>query len=131
MHTCRHANHEHHGKIQHTYNYFWDPTQDFPNWRDYLRYVFNSQRYRFKINFSHSFLLENIETDELRFYHASIINYVGLDRPRLIQNYQDIEDIDMLQQAQMQRENSKWSVNRIMSNSFYVYPPVSSCDPGN
>ena len=48
-----------------------------PIWRDYLRYVFNSQRYRFKINFSHSFLLENIETDELRFYHASIINYAG------------------------------------------------------
>ena len=74
-------------------------------------------------------MLENIETDELRFYHASIINYVGLDRPRLIQNYQDfaqflqdIEDIDMLQQAQMQRENSKWGVNRIMSTSFYVYP---------
>ena len=121
--------HERHGRVQHTYNHFWDPTQDFPDWRDYLRFLFNSQRHRFKINFSHSFLMENIETDELRFYHASVNNNAGLERPRLIQNHQDfeqflqdIEDIDMLQQAQMQRENSKWSVSRIMATSFYVYP---------
>lgn len=94
------------GKIQSTYTFSYQQLS--PSvLRQHLDDIFRSQNSRFKINFSHSFVLRNKKTKELRFYHASNNNNAGLDAPLLINNQHDFDDFlallqehDPLEQAQ-------------------------------
>lgn len=117
------------GENQSIYNFFWDPSEDAPQWRDQLLQMFHQQRFRFKINYSHSFLLRNRQNDELSFYHASVNNNSVLDTPRLVRDFRDfvsfleeLENTDILDHVRKQKPNSKYTVQAIMATSFYIYP---------
>jgi hypothetical protein len=117
------------GKNQAVHTFMWDPTENAPEWNNFLTDVFHSQNKRFKINFSHSFLLKNKESGDLSFYHASANNHSALPSPRLINSKQDftsfldeIQDTDILGHVQKERPSSNYAVEKIMSTSFYLYP---------
>ncbi|XP_070203679.1 uncharacterized protein [Littorina saxatilis] len=121
--------HKRPGKLQSTYTILWNPCSDFPDWDESLLDLFHEQNKRFKINFSHSFLLKNKESGDLSFFHASVNNHSVLQRPRLINSKQDflsflgeISDHDILEQVRLERPNSRYAVHTIMSSSFYVTP---------
>ena len=121
--------HKRPGMVQSVYTMFWDPHTDSPDWDQKLLDMFHEQNKRFKINFSHSFLLKHKEKGDLSFFHASQNNHAVLERPRLISSKQDflsflreIGDHDVLGQVQRERPDSRYSVVNIMSTSFYVYP---------
>ena len=48
------------------------------------------QKTRFKINCSLAYILRNIETDELRYLHASYNNHLMLETILLITNRQEL-----------------------------------------
>ena len=100
-----------------------------PSWRPALNTLFERQIHPFKINFSHSYILQHNETGAYRFFHASQNNARALDFPRLISTRRDLESFlselenqDILQYAQQQRPDSKWSVRNVVSTSFYINP---------
>ena len=110
-----------------------------PNWGESLNPIFLQQKRRFKINFSHSFILYNQEQDQYRFYHTWQNNARGLEYPVFINNQVDFENFikmlanqDVLEQARQQRPDSKWSVFSIVSTSFYINlllnHPIGCCD---
>ena len=116
------------GKVLSTHTFTWALTDSFPQWNNFLIDIFESQNKRFKINFSHSFLLKNKESGDLSFYHASANNHSALAFPRLINSkqeflsfLQDIEDSDMLGHVQKERPSSGYSVENIMATTFYFY----------
>lgn len=121
--------HKRPGKVQSVYTVFWDPSSDTPDWDEQLWALFHEQNKRFKINFSHSFLLKHKESGGLSFFHACQNNHRALDKPRLISSKPDflsflseLNDYDILGHVQRERPNSRYSVQAIMSTSFYVYP---------
>ncbi len=92
-----------------------------------IRAIFNRQTKRFKINLSHGFILRNVETGELRYFHASQNNARHFDSPFLIANEHDlerfisaVEEIDVKEYAARQRPNTKWVVEGVTNVTFYV-----------
>ena len=53
--------------------------------------IFREQTTAFKINLSFGFILRNIETGELRYYHSSQNNARFVDVPHLIRTEEDLE----------------------------------------
>lgn len=114
------------GKHQSVYTHFWQPFSA-PQWDSILDSLFSSQRSRFKINYSHSFVLRHKENGQLSFYHACSNNNPVLKRPAIINNRQDflsflseVQSQDHLEYAQLARPNSRYVVEAIASTSFYV-----------
>ena len=54
--------------------------------------IMKEQKNRFKINYSLAYILRNIETDELRYFHASYNNHLMLETALLISNRQELLD---------------------------------------
>ena len=57
-----------------------------------LKTIMKEQKNRFKINYSLAYILRNIETDELRYFHASYNNHLMLETTLLISNRQELQD---------------------------------------
>ena len=73
------------GKIQNIFNIFYD--RDFKDLIETIaERIMTYQKNRFKINYSLAFILKNIETKELRYYHASFNNAQILETALLINN---------------------------------------------
>ena len=118
--------HKRPGKHQTVYTHFWAPLS-IPQWDSILDSLFLSQHRRFKINYSHSFVLRHKENNQLSFFHACGNNNAVLEKPVLINNKHDfqtflsqLQNQDHLENAQSLRPNSKYSVEAIASTSFYV-----------
>ena len=52
--------------------------------------IMKEQKNCFKINYSLAYILRNIETDELRYFHASYNNDLMLETALLISNRQEL-----------------------------------------
>jgi hypothetical protein len=112
-----------------THTYFHSPLDDHvTDWYTKLDELFTTQTKRFKINYSHHTILKEKHSDTLRFFHASSNNASVLDVPKLINNRQDfnsfIDDLtnsDILEFAQHNRPNTKYTVETIPATSFYIY----------
>ena len=82
--------HHRNGQVQDMYNF---RIQDLNvnHLRDQLQDLFRSQVHRFKVNASFGFILQNLETGQLCYYHSS--HNVGrlLDAPQLINNQEDFD----------------------------------------
>ena len=83
-----------------------------------LQDIFVSQQYGFRINYALGFLLDNVDTSELRYYHASENAGVMLDTPKMIANRSDfdqfVDDIDLaagFESARFQRDDTKFAVS--------------------
>ena len=117
-----------HGRIQQIYNRELT-SEDSRDLEPELWAIFNLQKNAFKVNFSYGFILRNIETGELRYYHASQNNTRLLDVSRLIRNEEDFTEVleelrenDVLEFVRQQRENTKWIVDIVTNMSIYVNP---------
>ena len=55
-----------------------------------LEIILKQQKNRFKINYSLAYILKNIETEELRYFHASYNNHLMLKTALLITNRQEL-----------------------------------------
>ena len=92
-----------------------------------VQHIFANQTTAFKINVSFGFMLRNVETGELRYYHSSQNNARFLDVPHLIRNEEDLERFleelsrhDMLEFIRQQRPDTKWVVQLLTNVMFYV-----------
>ena len=131
--------HSRQGPHQLTINVRWD-NFECPNWRSQLMSIFHQQSHRFKINYSHSFILNNNETGDYRFFHSSQNNARALDFPVLINNQSDFEDFisneleqnDVIEFASNHRDDSTWTFFCVTSTTFYINPlvnfPIGCCD---
>ena len=86
-----------------------------------LREVYMRTPCRFKITHSFGYILRNMESESLTYYHPCVSNNSVLN-PRLITSQEDIEQFitdikqnDILQWAQNQRPNSKYMVDIVTS----------------
>ena len=100
---------------------------------------FRGQKIKFKINVSHSFILQHRVTGVYRFYHASANNARAFEMPLLISDEADflrflerLNDTDVLEYAKKQRPDSAWMVRSVVSTSVYINPlrdyPLGCCD---
>ena len=117
------------GPVQSFFNLRWNLDNVPPNWNEQLMPIFDLQRKRFKINFSHSFILQRQETNEQRFYHSSFNNALVQEFPSVINNRHDfrnfidnLNNTDSLEYARQQRPDTKWTVNNIVATTFFVNP---------
>jgi hypothetical protein len=56
-----------------------------------IHHIIRKQVTAFKINVSFGFILRNVETEELRYYHSSQNNSRFFDVPHLIRNEEDLD----------------------------------------
>jgi hypothetical protein len=89
--------------------------------------IFRQQASAFRINVSFFFILRNVETGELRYYHSSQNNSRSFDVPHLIRNEEDINKFladlsrqDMLEFIRQQRPDTKWVMHLPINVTFYV-----------
>ena len=92
-----------------------------------VRRIFRQQTTAFKINLSFGFILRNVETGELRYYHSSQNNSRFFYVPHLIRTEEDLERYleelsrhDMLEYIRQQRPDTKWVVHLLTNVTFYV-----------
>ena len=83
------------------------------------------QKNRFKINYSLAFILKNIETKELRYYHSSFNNAQILETALLINNRKDLLNFfNSLAEESfydvLTRPDTKWKVVQISNITFYA-----------
>ena len=90
--------------------------------------VYCHQNHSFKINLSFSAIFQNRETQEYKFYYASS-NTKLLDRPKLIQNQNDLNNLlnflsakDFPSHLRNQRPNTKWVFERIVNLQIRFFP---------
>jgi hypothetical protein len=92
-----------------------------------VRRIFTHQTTAFTINLSFGFMLRNVETGELRYYHHSQNNARCFDVPHLIRTEEDLERFlddlsrhDMLEYIRQQRPVTKCVVHLLTNVTFYV-----------
>lgn len=80
-----------------------------------------------KLNAAFGFILKNVESQELRFFHPSN-NTMIFEIPRLVQNSNDYNTLssdldreDVIEYASSQRPSTKWRVVKIVCMRFDVY----------
>ena len=95
--------------------------------RTHLNDIFRDQRTVFKLNLSFVLLLKNQETGESSYYHASANNHLAFLEPFVIAREADLQqvrealnNVDVLEWARQQCDNSKWVVEEITNITFYV-----------
>ena len=112
------------GKIQNIYNIFYD--RGFKDLIETItKRIMTYQKNRFKINYSLGFILKNIETKELRYYHASFNNAQILETALLINNQKDLKNfLHSLAEESfydgLTRPDTKWKVVQISNITFYA-----------
>ena len=91
-----------------------------------VRRIFRQQTTAFKINLSFGFILRNVETEELRYYHSSQNNSRFVYAPHLIRSEEDRDKLladlsrhDMLEFIRQQRPDTKWVVQLLTNVTFF------------
>ena len=87
--------------------------------------IMKEQKNCFKIIYSLAYILRNIETDELRYFHASYNNHLMLETALLISNRQELLDFlnSMAEESFIEniiRPDTKWKIIQISNITFYV-----------
>ena len=112
------------GKIKTIYHFL---VTDHYDIKEYLSVVKADQNGKCKVNVALGFILNNIETGELRFFHPSH-NSLIFDQPKTLQTnvdyktlLEDLEREDMIDFARSERPSTKWRVTKIVCVRFDVY----------
>ena len=87
--------------------------------------IMRDQQTRFKLNYSCGYVLRNVDTDELRYYHPSSNNAQVLDAAVTISNSKKLEEFlrkiaaeDFLEN--FNRPDAKWKLLQITTLAFYL-----------
>ena len=112
------------GRIRTVYHFL---VTDNYNIKEYLSVVKADQNGKCKVNVALGFILNNIETGELRFFHPSH-NSLIFDQPKTLEidvDYktllEDLERENMIDFASSERPSTKWRVTKIVCVRFDVY----------
>ena len=91
------------------------------------RHTFTQQPTAFTINLSFGFMLRNVKTGELRYFHSSFNNNRYFDIPHRIRNVEDLERFieeiarqDLLEYIRQQRPDTKWVVHLLTNVAFHI-----------
>ena len=90
-----------------------------------LEIILKQQKNRCKINYSLAYILKNIETEELRYFHASYNYHLTLKTALLISNRQELFDfLNFIAEENfiedLTRPDTKWKIVQISHITFYV-----------
>ena len=84
----------------------------------------SNQNSRFKINYSFGYILKNIESDTLRFFHPSYNNHCVLNTAKLISNSEEmarfLETVSEHDFENFDRPDTKWRYLSTTNITFYV-----------
>ena len=79
-----------HGKVQSLHNFYFRNVEHMID--TIAERIMRDQQTRFKLNYSFGYVLRNIDTDELRYYHPSSNNAQVLDAAVTISNSNELEE---------------------------------------
>ena len=87
--------------------------------------IMKEQENRFKINYSLAYVLRNIETNEIRYFHASYNNHLMLETALLISNRQELLDfLNFIAEESfienITRPDTKWKIIQVSNLIFYI-----------
>ena len=108
----------------------WDPedSEFSANPVNALASVWNSGKWRTKVNASVGCLLQHKETRQFRYFHSSSNNGTLFDQPvtvssrqELLEFQQKMSDIDISDSAFRQRPNTQWRLYAVTNITFYMY----------
>jgi hypothetical protein len=93
-----------------------------------LKLIHKEQKVAYRYNLQFSYILKDIETDEVKlYYHGN--NSSFHDTPPLIENDQGLEKElnnyeanDILEATILQRPNTKWQLERIVGFAVKLFP---------
>ena len=112
------------GKLKTIYHFL---VTDSYNIKEYLSTVKADQNGKYKLNVALGFILNNIETGELRFFHPSQ-NSLIFDQPKMLDTeadykslLEDLEQEDLINFASSERPSTKWRVTKIVCVRFDTY----------
>ena len=112
------------GKIQSIFNFRYN--KDFKLLiNEIVDAIMQCQKTRFKINCSLAYILRNIETNQLRYFHSSYNNHQLLERALLISNRQElVKFLNNLSEEKfheaLSRPDTKWKIVEISNLTFFV-----------
>ena len=111
-------------KVQNIFNFYYN--KDMKEMvQNISKAIMKEQENRFKINYSLAYVLKNIETNELRYFHSSYNNHLMLETALLISNRQELLDFlnSIAEESFMEnitRPDTKWKVIQISNLTFYI-----------
>ena len=92
----------------------------------HVQEIFSRQNVSFRLNFAFGMLLQNIETDEIRYYFPYRNTHI-FQNPPMIRNYAEFEsvlnkirDLNVVESALKDRPDSKWKLVRITNIRYVV-----------
>ena len=102
--------------------------------RQHLDFIYENQQQSFKINLSFGFVLQHVDTEELRYFRA-YSNDTILDVSFTVSTREDLEfliqrlsEIDIMSEVTKNRPNIKWRLVLLTNVRYYVvsmtYPVV-------
>ena len=112
------------GKVQNIYRYNIFYNRDFKDLIETIaERIMTDQKNCFKINNSLAYILKNIQTEELRYYHSSYNNAQMLNTTLLISNRKDLMDfLNALAEEsfydELSRPDTKWKIVQIPNITF-------------
>ena len=94
---------------------------------EYLSVIRGEHENGYKLNAAFGFILKNMDTQELKFFHPSNNNMI-FELPKHILDKEDYKNLreylekeDVLEYANTQRPSTKWRVVKIVCMRFDVY----------
>ncbi len=115
------------GKIKDVYHFLIKDTYDQKMAKRHFMEIKDDQKGNFKMNLAFGFILRNLETGELRFFHPSQNNTI-LDVPVRISDQNDVTDIadkldqdDIFSYIDAQRPSTKWRAAKLVCLRVDVY----------
>jgi len=115
-------------RVQDRYNYRWIDDAPWSDWEHRLtQEVFEPLTQQVKINASYGYVLRNVVSDDLRYYHSCQNNTRLLDEsfhiadPASFRHFLDaIHQRDVLEWARQQRPDSQWVVEAVTNITIFV-----------
>ena len=99
---------------------------------EFLPVIRSDHENGYKLNAAFGFILKNVDTQELKFFHPSNNNTI-FELPKRVLDDEDYENLhkdlerrDVLEYAHTQRPSTKWRVVKIVCMRFDVYKLASN-----
>ena len=115
------------GRIKYVYHFLITENYNPSSLEEYLAVIRAEHENGCKLNAAFGFILKNLDTQELTFFHPSNNNTI-FELPKRVFDNQDYEDLakdlekqDVVEYANTQRPGTKWRVVKIVCMRFDVY----------
>ena len=115
------------GRIKYVYHFMLTENYTPSLVEEYLAVIRGEHENGCKVNAAFGFILKNVDTQELKFFHPSNNNTI-FEIPKRVLEEQDYENLredlerrDVVEYAHTQRPSTKWRVVKIVCMRFDVY----------